>query len=101
MLEELRLRGLGVLEDASLELGPGFIAITGETGAGKTMLLTGLGLLLGARADPALVRAGRTRADVEGRWRVAPAGSVAARASDAGGRLDDDALIVSRSVSPE
>src|SRR4051794_21293066 len=96
VLEEIRLSGLGVIDDASLELGPGFIAITGETGAGKTMLLTGLGLLLGARADPALVRSGRARADVEGRWRVDPAGSVATRAADAGGRLDDDALIVSR-----
>src|SRR5205823_264761 len=67
MLEELRLRGLGVLEDAVLELGPGFTAITGETGAGKTMLLTGLGLLFGARAEAALVRAGHERAEVDGR----------------------------------
>lgn len=101
MLEELRLRGLGVIDDALLELGPGFTAITGETGAGKTMLLTGLGLLLGARAEAALVRAGHERAEVEGRLRVDPEGAVAARAVDAGAVLDDDALLIARGVSAE
>ncbi|MDQ1747414.1 MAG: repair protein RecN [Frankiaceae bacterium] len=99
MLEELRLRGLGVIEDATLELGPGFTAITGETGAGKTMLLTGLGLLLGGRADAAAVRRGRERADVDGRFRVDPEGRAARRALDAGADLDGDALVVSRSVA--
>jgi DNA repair protein RecN (Recombination protein N) len=99
VLEELRLRGLGVIEDATLELGPGFTAITGETGAGKTMLLTGLGLLLGGRADAAAVRRGRERADVDGRFRVDPEGRAARRALDAGADLDGDALVVSRSVA--
>ena len=74
MLVELRLRGLGAIDEATLELGPGFTAITGETGAGKTMLLTGLALLLGGRGDAALVRAGHARAEVEGRFRVDPDG---------------------------
>jgi len=101
VLEELRIRGLGVIDDASLELGPGFTAITGETGAGKTMVLTGLGLLLGGRADAALVRAGHDRAEVEGRLRVDPQGPVADRAVDAGAALDEETLLVARSVSVE
>jgi len=99
VLEELRLRGLGVIEDATLELGPGFTAITGETGAGKTMLLTGLGLLLGGRADAAAVRRGQDRADVDGRFRVDPDGRAARRAVEAGADLDGTALVVSRTVA--
>ena len=51
VIEEMRMQGLGVIADAVLPLGAGFTAITGETGAGKTMVVTGLGLLLGQRAD--------------------------------------------------
>ena len=60
MLTELRIAGLGVIGDAALELGAGFTAVTGETGAGKTMIVTGLGLLTGEKAeqaDPAWGRA--------------------------------------------
>jgi DNA repair protein RecN (Recombination protein N) len=101
VLEELRLRGLGVIDDAYLELRPGFTAITGETGAGKTMLLSGLGLLLGARADAALVRTGHDRAEVEGRIRIDLDSGVARQILDAGALLDDDSVIVSRGVSAE
>ena len=51
MIEELGIRDLGVIAEATLPLGAGFTAVTGETGAGKTMVVTALGLLLGARAD--------------------------------------------------
>ena len=103
MLEEVRINALGVIEDAVLELSPGFTVVTGETGAGKTMVVTGLGLMFGGRADPARVRPGSDRATVEGRLRIDPAGRVAAQVADAGGELDDDGatLIVSRSVSAE
>src|SRR3954452_22795062 len=101
MLEELRLRGLGVLEDAVLELGPGFTAITGETGAGKTMLLTGLGLLLGGRGDAALVRTGHERAEVDGRLVLADDHPAVLRTIDAGGDLDDGALLLSRTLAAE
>ena len=67
MLTELRLKSLGVVEDATLPLGPGLTALTGETGAGKTMIVAGLGLLLGARADASLVRKGQDKAVVQGR----------------------------------
>jgi DNA repair protein RecN (Recombination protein N) len=103
MLEEVRINALGVIEDAVLELSPGFTVVTGETGAGKTMVVTGLGLMFGGRADPARVRPGSDRATVEGRLRIDPAGRVAGQVIEAGGELDDDGatLIVSRSVSAE
>ncbi len=101
MLIELRIRGLGAIEEAVLDLGPGFTAITGETGAGKTMLLTGLGLLLGGRSDAGLVRAGHDRAEIEGRFRVSPSGPVAAIVEDSGGQLDGDELVVARTVSAD
>lgn len=69
----MRIRDLGVIDDAVVELAPGFTAVTGETGAGKTMVVTSLGLLLGGRADPALVRRGADRAVVEGGCRCRPA----------------------------
>jgi len=101
MLEELRLRGLGVLEDAVLELGPGFTAITGETGAGKTMLLTGLGLLLGGRGDAALVRSGHDRAEVDGRLLLPVDHPAVVRTLDAGGDLDDGSLLLGRTLAAE
>jgi DNA repair protein RecN (Recombination protein N) len=102
VLLEMRLRGLGVIRDAVLEFGPGLTVVTGETGAGKTMVVTGLGLLMGGRADPGTVREGMASAVVEGRIAVAADGPVATRAAEAGAELDDgDVLIVSRTVSAE
>ncbi len=103
MLEEVRITGLGVIDDAILEFSPGFNVVTGETGAGKTMVVSGLGLLFGGRADPARVRPGADRASVDGRLRVDPGGPVAKQVNAAGGDLDDEggALVISRSVSAE
>ena len=103
MLEEVRITALGVIEDAVLELSSGLTVVTGETGAGKTMVVTGLGLMFGGRADPARVRPGAERATVEGRLRIDPGGLVAQQVLEAGGELDDEGrtLIVSRSVSAE
>src|SRR5215831_17140849 len=103
MLEEVRITGLGVIEDAVLELSSGLTVVTGETGAGKTMVVTGLGLMFGGRSDPARVRPGAERATVEGRLRIDPDSKVAQQVLEAGGELDDDGrtLIVSRSVSAE
>jgi len=102
MLEEVRITGLGVIDDALLELSPGFTALTGETGAGKTMVVTGLGLLFGGRADPSRVRPGEQRAAVEGRLRTEPSGKVARQVEEAGGELDEDGtLVLTRSVSAE
>jgi DNA repair protein RecN (Recombination protein N) len=103
MLEEVRITGLGVIEDAVLEFSSGFTVVTGETGAGKTMVVTGLGLMFGGRADPARIRPGADRATVEGRLRIEAAGHAARQVLDAGGELDDGGrtLILNRSVSAE
>ena len=103
MLEEVRISGLGVIDEAVLELSPGFNVVTGETGAGKTMVVSGLGLLFGGRADPSRIRPGAERATVEGRLRTDPDGEVARQVSNAGGDLDDDGatLVLIRSVSAE
>ena len=98
MIEEIRIRGLGVIDDAVLEPHPGLTVVTGETGAGKTMVLTGLGLLLGGRADTGVVRAGHSRAEVEGRLTdVAP--GVVDRVLDAGGDLDEGVLLLARTIA--
>ena len=100
------MQGLGVIADAVLPLGPGFTAITGETGAGKTMVVTGLGLLLGQRADSGAVRAGSAQASVAGVWLVPEEGDVADIVADAGGELEPAGsgsaeLYVSRTLSAE
>lgn len=88
MIEQITLRDLGVIARATLPMGPGFTAITGETGAGKTMVVTGLGLLMGARSDAGAVRAGADQAAVEGVWIVPERGAVAERVADAGGEVE-------------
>ena len=103
MLEEVRISGLGVIDEAVLELSPGFNVVTGETGAGKTMVVSGLGLLFGGRGDPSRIRPGADRAMVEGRLRIDPDGEVATQVNNAGGDLDDGGgtLVLVRSVSAE
>lgn len=100
-VEEVRIQGLGVIDEAVLELSPGLTVVTGETGAGKTMVVTGLGLLFGGRADPARVRPGAARAVVEGTLVVDPGGKVARQVEEAGGEIEDGRLIISRTVSAE
>ena len=73
MLAEMRIQGLGVIDDATLELDPGLTVLTGETGAGKTMVVTGLTLLGGGRAEASRVADGARRAVVEGRFSAEPA----------------------------
>ncbi|SDT00342.1 DNA repair protein RecN [Microterricola viridarii] len=101
MIEELTIRDLGVIAEAILPLGPGFTAVTGETGAGKTMVVSALGLLLGERADAGAVRQGQAQSWVEGRWVVAEDGPVAERVRLAGGDLDGPELLLGRTVSAE
>ncbi|HTZ07973.1 MAG TPA: DNA repair protein RecN [Acidimicrobiales bacterium] len=86
MLVELRVRDLGVIESVALDLGPGMTALTGETGAGKTLLVEALELLTGGRADPALVRPGASEALVEARFVVGDDEVILARAVPAQGR---------------
>lgn len=97
----LTLRDLGVIESAELELAEGFTVITGETGAGKTMVVTALGLLRGDRADLGLVRHGADRARVEATIGIAPGAPAAAAVEGAGGRIDDDVVILGRVLSAQ
>lgn len=81
MLTELSVENLGIIDQVVIPLGPGLTAITGETGAGKTLLVTAIELLLGSRADSSLVRSGTEEARVDGRF-----------------LYDDEEVIVSRAV---
>lgn len=96
MIESLDISHLGVIESAHVDFGEGLIVVTGETGAGKTMVLSSLQLLLGARADAALVRSGADRLSVDGIFSVGE--EVAARVEESGGLVEGGELIVGRSV---
>ncbi len=106
MITELRITDLGVINDAVLALHPGLTVVTGETGAGKTMIVTSIDLLLGGRGDPKAVRSGARRAVVEGRFaEVSP--DTVRRVQEAGGELDEDGtdehgpeLLVGRQITP-
>jgi DNA repair protein RecN (Recombination protein N) len=100
MLAEMRIQGLGVIDDATLELDPGLTVLTGETGAGKTMVVTGLSLLGGGRAEASRVAGGARRAVVEGRF-TADAAALAV-ADEVGADADEDGtLIAVRTVSAD
>ncbi len=102
MLEELRITSLGVIEETVLEAAPGLTVITGETGAGKTMVVTALGLLLGGRADSGAVRSGARTARVEGVVNVERASpGLAARVEELGGEIEDGRLLIARQISAE
>lgn len=113
MIEFIRIQGLGVIDDAEIQLDSGLTVLTGETGAGKTMVLTGLGLLAGERADPASVRHGSGNAEVEGVWSLdslrweQAAAALRERLEEAGASIDLEVgaeteimrLVVARSVA--
>lgn len=101
MIEELRISSLGVIDSSVLELGPGLTVITGETGAGKTMVVTALGLLLGGRADTGAVRAGAKQARVEGLVSTGSVPGLAEAVEDAGGEIEDGTTVLARNVNAE
>lgn len=105
MIDELRIRNLGVIAEATLPLGRGFTAVTGETGAGKTMVVTALGLVLGERADASAVRSGAGQAEVDARIQLEAGLSnsvrIAERVAEAGGLIDDGELTIARTVGAE
>ncbi len=102
VLEELRITSLGVIEESLLDVAPGLTVITGETGAGKTMIVTALGLLLGGRADSGAVRTGAKSARVEGLLNVETAGpELASLVEEQGGEVEDGRLLIARQISAE
>jgi len=96
-LEEISIRSLGVIESSNIEFKSGLTVLTGETGAGKTMVLTALGLVLGNKSDSDLVRQGQERAIVTGKFAVPK--ELAAQIIDAGGEVEDESVVISRTVS--
>lgn len=98
MISELRIADLGVIESATLDLAPGFTAVTGETGAGKTMIVTSLGLLLGARGDSGAIRRGADRARVEGTFTDLP-DQTSERVAAAGGEIEDGGVLIARQLT--
>lgn len=99
MILSMSITGLGVIDRTGLEFGEGLTVLTGETGAGKTMVLTSLGLLLGSRADASVVRRGSDRAVVDGVFVVDE--TVAEQVRELGGVVEEGELIVSRSVAAQ
>lgn len=100
MLSEVRISGLGIIEEVTLPLQPGLNVLTGETGAGKTMVVSGLLLLFGARGDSGLVRSRTGQAVIEGLVSIDDAHPAARRVREAGGRVEDG-LVLARTVSAE
>ena len=101
MIEEIRIQSLGVIDSSTLELGPGLTVITGETGAGKTMVVTALGLLLGGRADSGAVRTGSRTARVEGVVVTDDLPELVEGVEEAGGTVEDGRVVLARNVSAE
>jgi DNA repair protein RecN (Recombination protein N) len=102
MLSELRITDLGVISEATLDLDAGLTVVTGETGAGKTMIVSGIDLLLGGKADAGAVRTGAERARVEGVFRLDPDrrdGHLGSAVVETGAQIEDDELLISRHVT--
>ena len=98
-LEEISIRSLGVIESSNIEFKTGLTVLTGETGAGKTMVLTALGLVLGNKSDADLVRAGSERAVITGKFSIPK--NLAHEISASGGEVDQDSVVITRTVSSE
>lgn len=98
-LSELTIRSLGVIESAEVEFGRGFTVITGETGAGKTMVLTALNLILGAKSDADFVRTGDDRLTVSGKFEITS--ELGSKVEDSGGFVDEGAVLLNRSVTSQ
>jgi DNA repair protein RecN (Recombination protein N) len=96
-LEEISIRGLGVIESTNIEFKPGLTVLTGETGAGKTMVLTALGLVLGSKSDSDLVRQGQERAVITGKFAVPK--DIADLITESGGEVEDESVVITRTLS--
>ena len=96
-LEEISIRNLGIIDSSSLELSKGLNVLTGETGAGKTMILTALSLLLGSKSDSALVRHGSERLVASATFSIPE--SLRATIEDRGGFIEDGSIILSRTIN--
>src|SRR6185369_926414 len=98
MIKYLRIQNLSIIRDVSLEFLPGLTVITGETGAGKSLLVDSLGLLLGERADPERVRAGATSASVEAVFDLPRQGAATSILEECGFESEDGEVILRREI---
>jgi DNA repair protein RecN (Recombination protein N) len=101
LLRELSVQNLALIEDARVELQPGFCAWTGETGAGKSLLLTALGLVLGGKASGDLVRAGKTEARAAAVFDLSAADLRSDVEAILGGAIEDDQLVITRRITTQ
>jgi DNA repair protein RecN (Recombination protein N) len=99
MLTELRIRNFAIIEQVTLPLAPGFNVLSGETGAGKSIIVGALGLLLGERASADLIRSGADKATVEGVFEIGDLKAVSALADDRGIEVDEDTLVLKREIA--
>ena len=99
MLTELRIRNFAIIESVTLPLGQGFNVLSGETGAGKSIIVGALGLLLGERASGDLIRSGAEKATVEGVFDVAKVRGIAELADERGIDVEDDTLVLKREIA--
>jgi DNA repair protein RecN (Recombination protein N) len=99
MLTELRIRNFAIIESVTLPLGEGFNVLSGETGAGKSIIVGALGLLLGERASADLIRSGAEKATVEGVFDVASNRAIVELADERGIEVEDDTLVLKREIA--
>jgi len=99
MLTELRIRNFAIIEQVNLPLAPGFNVLSGETGAGKSIIVGALGLLLGERASADLIRSGADKATVEGVFDVSSLKGIAVFADERGIEVEDDTLVLKREIA--
>src|ERR1700693_2184925 len=99
MLTELRIRNFAIIEQVTLPLGEGFNVLSGETGAGKSIIVGALGLLLGERGSADLIRSGAEKATVEGVFDVANVKGIVKLADDRGIEVEDDTLVLKREIA--
>src|SRR5690242_21310337 len=100
MLTELRIRNFAIIEQVNLPLAPGFNVLSGETGAGKSIIVGALGLLLGERASADLIRTGAERATVEGVFDVSDRPEIRAALDEHGIDADEDTVVLKREIAP-
>lgn len=99
MLTELRIRNFAIIESVTLPLAAGFNVLSGETGAGKSIIVGALGFLLGERANSDLIRTGADKATVEGTFDVSDRREILAAADERGIEVDDGTLVLKREIS--
>ena len=99
LLQELSIKNLGVIDSAEVSFSNGLTVITGETGAGKTMVLTALNLILGAKSDSDLIRHGEERLQVAGIFDLTD--EISKRIDDLGGVVEDEQVIINRSLTSQ